>query len=61
MENKQTITCAICEKKLKNPDAAQSAELSNTDGKYYKNGIPDGHVSQGWVEVGSDCFKKLKH
>lgn len=47
----------MCGKRL-NTKTAKQVELSNTDGLYYQGGIPQAHVSQGWFDVGSDCFKK---
>jgi hypothetical protein len=48
--------CAICGRGV-NPNREVEVELSNTDGEYYKNGVPEGHESQGWFTVGPECAK----
>ena len=49
--------CNMCEKPL-NIDSAKMVEFSNTDGEYYRDGVPEGHESLGWFMVGPDCYKK---
>lgn len=55
-KNETAATCEICGKKIKGD--SQQAELSSTDNKYYSDGVPAGHASQGWFDIGPDCFKK---
>ena len=45
--------CNMCEKPL-NIERAKEVEFSNTDGEYYKDGVPEGHESLGWYMVGPD-------
>jgi hypothetical protein len=49
------ICCERCDEEL-NPERVVWLELSNTDGKYYKN-IPEGHISQGSFGFGISCSK----
>lgn len=51
------ILCSICEKPISEA-TVKEAEFSSTDGEYYANGVPAGHKSQGWFEIGLGCFKK---
>lgn len=60
MEIRKIQQCEFCGKNI-NPATAKEVELSNTDGRYYREGdLPQGHISQGFFTVGSDCFKKVK-
>ncbi len=49
------IRCERCSERL-NPKTLVWLELSQTDGKYYRQ-IPEGHVSQGAFTFGSACAK----
>jgi len=49
--------CAICEKKI-NKEAVKSAEFSATDGEFYAKGVPEGHESTGWYDIGAGCYAK---
>ena len=51
----ETIRCTRCEEILKK---VAWLELSNTDGKYYKDEIPEGHISQGEFPFGTQCSKQ---
>jgi hypothetical protein len=51
----EVIRCERCQEKL-NPKTAVWLELSQTDGKYYKQ-IPEGHLSQGGFSFGVACSK----
>ena len=53
------IFCERCGQPL-NKKRVVWLELSNTDGKYYKE-IPEGHISQGGFAFGKACsIKQLK-
>jgi hypothetical protein len=47
--------CHYCGKEIKEGRNVQM-EFSLTDGLYYAEGIPKGHKSQGWFDVGRGCF-----
>ncbi|MFA5420252.1 MAG: hypothetical protein WC341_17495 [Bacteroidales bacterium] len=51
----EIIRCERCGEILK-PERIVWLELSQTDGKYYKD-VPGGHVSQGAFPFGSQCAK----
>jgi len=46
--------CTRCGRKI--TGKLVQLELSNTDGKYYKE-LPEGHESQGWFYFGETCSK----
>lgn len=47
------VTCTRCGKEIKGEHIM--LELSNTNGHYYHNSIPYGHVSQGAFPFGVKC------
>lgn len=58
MENNK-LHCHYCGREIK-PGQEVSMELSQKDGLYYENGVPAGHESQGWFDVGSGCATLLR-
>jgi len=51
--------CYQCGRKLTDKHRPVVLELSNTDDKFYKDGIPEGHLSQGAFRFGSTCAKRV--
>lgn len=51
------VRCERCGEVL-HPDRIVWIELSSTDARFYPNGIPVGHVSQGEFPFGSDCARR---
>lgn len=51
------IKCERCEEVL-NPKKVKWLELSQTDGNYYVDKLPVGHISQGAFSFGTACATK---
>jgi len=48
------IKCERCGKVIKRMNI-KWLELSSTDGNYYSDKLPNGHISQGAFPFGTDC------